>query len=341
MKYLITMALLLGCSSNYNKSSSHKFIPNLEEKRMIHESFGNEYMITTQGDNSSSIGKKVFEMGGNAFDAFTAVSFAISVERPQSTGLGGGGFLLYKTPDMKKPMAVDFREKAPFKAHRDMYLDKQGNAISRKSLDGIFAVGVPGLVAGVLEVHKKYGKLSLNKILEPVAKFAENGFNVYPELERALQARKDILKKFPASKKIFFKGDRPLKTGEKLVQKDLAKTIRIIAKYGRRGFYKGQVADAIVKENERLNGLITHKDMQLYNVIFRKPVEGSYKGNQIYSMSPPSSGGTHVIEILNIVENDNLKSSGFMSPRHVHLVSSAMQQSFADRAKYLGDAAPD
>ena len=133
MKFIIILLVLIGCSSNYKKSSTHKFIQNLEDKRETHESLGNDYMITTQGNYSSAIGKKIFEMGGNAFDAFTAVSFAIAVERPQSTGLGGGGFLLFQTSEMKKPMAVDFREKAPFKAHKDMYLDKQGNVLSRKN----------------------------------------------------------------------------------------------------------------------------------------------------------------------------------------------------------------
>ena len=335
---LICSLLVVGCASHYRDASTISTIPGLAQKKATHEAYGDKYMIASQGDYSTKIGKKIFEMGGNAFDAFTAVSFAISVERPQSTGLGGGGFLLFKTAKMKKPIAVDFREKAPLRAHRDMFLDSNGKVLPRKSLDGIFAIGVPGLVAGVLEVHRKYGKLPIRKVLEPVAQFAETGFKVYPEMVRALEHRKDVLAKYPATKKIFFKGDRPLKVGELCVQKDLAKTIRLIAKEGRRVFYQGSIAKKIVKESERNNGIISLKDMKNYNVVYRTPVEGSYKGNEIFSMSPPSSGGTHVVEILNMVENDNLKESGFLSPRHVHLVASAMQQAFADRAKYLGDS---
>ena len=336
--YLLSLIFLVGCASHYRDAALLSTIPNLEVKRSTHEAFGNKFMISSQGDYSTEIGKKIFMMGGNAFDAFTAVSFAIGVERPQSTGLGGGGFLLFKTAKMAEPTAVDFREKAPLRAHRDMFLDKNGKVLAKKSLDGIFAVGVPGLVAGVLEIHRRYGKLPLEKVLAPVADFAAKGFKVYPEMFRALKHRKDVLAQFPATKKIFFRDGRPLQVGELCVQKDLAKSIRLIAKQGRRAFYKGRIAKQIVKESQRLNGMVSLKDMASYNVVYRAPVKGTYHGDEIYSMSPPSSGGTHVVEILNMVEKDGLKASGFLSPRHVHLVASAMQQAFADRAKYLGDA---
>ncbi len=338
LRYLAVVILLTGCASHYRVASEHQLIPNLESKRATHEAFGKKFMIASQGNHSTTIGKQIFAMGGNAFDAFTAVSFAISVERPQSTGLGGGGFLLFKTAKMKAPLAVDFREKAPLLAHKDMFLDKNGKVLPRKSLDGIFAVGVPGLVAGVLEIHQKYGKLPLEKVLEPVAELAERGFKVYPEMYRALQHRQEVLAKFPATKKIFFRNGKILAVGDLCVQKDLAKTIRLIAKQGKRAFYRGSIAKKIAKESKRLHGLISYKDLANYNVIYRTPVHGTYKGADIYSMSPPSSGGTHVIEILNMVEKDNLRDSGFMSARHVHLVAAAMQQAFADRAKYLGDA---
>ncbi|MFT6603685.1 MAG: gamma-glutamyltranspeptidase/glutathione hydrolase, partial [Bacteriovoracaceae bacterium] len=307
------------------------------KSRKNYEAFGKEYMIASQGGGSTTAGSKMFELGGNIVDAAVAVSFAISVERPQSTGLGGGGFLLFYKPGMKEPIAFDFREKAPLKSHSKMYLDKDGNEIPRMSLDGIFAVGVPGLVAGVLELHKKYGKLPLETVLEPAALLAEKGFKVYPELSKALAAKASVLRRFPGSKKIFFKGDEVLKTGDHLEQVDLAKTIRSIAKEGSRVFYKGWIAKAIVKESWRLGGLLSLKDFAKYNVKKRKPVSGTYNGKKIYSMTPPSSGGVHVIQILNTVEGLGLNHYGVHHPYSVHMTSAAMQQAFADRARYLGD----
>lgn len=318
--------------------SGVRTVPLMKGKdRDTYEAFGKKYMISSQGGNSTTAGTQMFEQGGNIVDAAAAVSFAISVERPQSTGLGGGGFLLFYRPGMKEPIAFDFREKAPLKAHSKMYLDKDGNEIPRMSLDGIFAVGVPGLVAGIVDLHKKYGKLPLSKVLAPAIELAEKGFNVYPELSRALKARADTLVKFPGSKKIFFKSGKVLKTGDHLEQKDLGKTLRAIAKNGKKEFYRGWIAKAIVKESWRLGGLLSLGDFKKYNVKKRKPVSGTYKGKKVYSMTPPSSGGIHVLQILNTVEKESLNHYGVHHPYTVHLTSAAMQQAFADRARYLGD----
>ncbi len=219
-----------------------------------------------------------------------------------------------------------------------MFLDKKGSEIPKMSLDGIFAAGVPGLVAGVLDVHKEHGKLPLSVILAPAIKLAQEGFKIYPELAKALKLRGEILKRFKASRKIFTKNGKVLKLGDILVQKDLAKTLKTIAKKGRDGFYKGWIAKAIVKEHRRLKGLISMKDLELYNVKYRDPIIGTYKGHKIFSMSPPSSGGVHIVQILNILEEDNLKSYGVHHPKTIHLTASAMQRAFSDRAKYLGDS---
>ncbi len=318
--------------------SSVRTVPLMKGKdRSTYEAKGREYMISSQGGASTNAGVSMFEQGGNIVDAAAAVSFAISVERPQSTGIGGGGFLLFYEPGMKEPIAFDFREKAPLKSHSKMYLDKNGNEIPRMSLDGIFAVGVPGLVAGIVELHQKYGKLPLSKVLAPAIELAEIGFTVYPELSRALKARAAVLAKYPGSKEIFFKGDRVMKTGDHLVQTDLGKTLRSIAKDGKRSFYKGWIAKAIVKESWRLGGLLSLRDFKKYNVKKRKPVFGTYKGKKVYSMTPPSSGGIHVLQILNTVEKEELNHYGVHHPFTVHLTSAAMQQAFADRARYLGD----
>lgn len=340
MKKLLGLVLIgvLGSCSHVKTNNELRLVPLYRgEIKEEHQDKGKKWMISTQGRYSTTAGKKMFEMGGNAVDAAAAISFTISVERPQSTGIGGGGFMLVKTPQFKEPLAFDFREKAPFKAHSKMYLDKDGKEIPRKSLDGIFAVGTPGLVAGVIQAHKRYGKLPLSKVLQPAIELAEKGFKVYPELSTALEAKKKVLGSFKSSKKIFFKNGDVLKEGDLLVQKDLGKTLRAIAKKGVAGFYKGWVAKAIVAESKRQGGMITQKDLDRYDVKLRQPVSGTYKEYDIYSMSPPSSGGVHVIQILNTVENDNLGEHGPHHPKSIHLVSAAMQQAFADRARYLGD----
>ncbi len=325
---ILTSLLLISCS--------HK---TAIKKRPGYEATGKDIMIATQGKFSTSAGMKMIELGGNAFDAALAVSFVISVERPQSTGIGGGGFMLYHQKGMKTPMALDFRESAPLKGHSKMFLKKNGDEIKNISKDGILAGGVPGLVAGLMVIHKKFGTLPLETILEPSITLAEKGFKVYPHLAKALKAKSKLLESFPASKKIFFgKDGKALKEGDLLIQKDLGKTLRAIAKKGKAGFYKGFVAKAIVKEQRKRGGLITHRDLRGYKVKTRNPVYGKYKGYEVYSMSPPSSGGTHVIEIMNIIENDNLKNHGHLSAQSIHLTSAAMQQAFADRAAYLGDA---
>ena len=239
---------------------------------------------------------------------------------------------------MDEPASFDFREMAPLKSSSTMYLDKNGEEIPFKSRVGMDAAGVPGFVDGVLTVHKKYGKLPLSVVLAPAIRLASKGFTVYPELAKALNYKKSDLKKFSSSKKIFFnKNGEVLKEGELLVQSDLAKTIERIAKQGKDGFYKGFVKNEIIKASQQYgSGYITAKDFDSYVTKNRKPVKGSFNGHPIFSMSPPSSGGIHVIQILNILEN--LKLEKPHGEFEVHAMSSAMMQAFYDRAKYLGDS---
>jgi Gamma-glutamyltransferase len=258
------LLFILGCSHFDASTQSARLFKSDAMKLKDKYSFeGNEYVISTQGPFSTKAGKEMFEQGGNIFDAFAAVSFTISVERPQSTGIGGGGFLLYFTPGMKEPVAVDFREKAPLKAHQEMYMNGKEEKAGRPSIVGADSVGVPGLVAGVLEIHRKHGRLPLAKVLEPAIRLAEEGFQVYPELEFALSYKKEDLEKFPSTKKIFFRKNRPLKKGEHLVQKDLAQTLRRIAKSGKSGFYKGHVAKSLIKttKDSWVVGYMTQKGL--------------------------------------------------------------------------------
>ena len=337
---LIMTALL--SSGGCNKYQPVMVKPAPGELREKHEAVGEKYMIVTQGEYATRAGEKMFALGGNIADAALAVSFVISVERPQSTGLGGGGFLLYGAKDLSEPVAYDFRERAPAKAKKKMYLDKEGLEIPGKSLTGIFAAGTPGLVDGLLRFHRERGKLPLTTILQPAIELARNGFKVYRELARALEYKKDTLARFPASKAIFFRSlageeARVLREGEQLVQTDLANTLSHIATKGRAGFYRGDVAQAILRESGRRGGLLTSRDLREYKTLIRRPVKGKYRGYTIYSMSPPSSGGIHILQILGIVEKDKLRRLGPHHPKSVHLIASAMQQAFADRATHLGD----
>ncbi len=304
----------------------------------LHEAHSKQYMVASQGEATSLAAREMFELGGNIIDAAVAASFTIAVERPQSTGIGGGGFMLIHWADTGNVLALDFREKAPIKAKETMFQDPKGEVIPNLSSQGILASAVPGMVAGTLTIHDKYGKLSRQQILAPAIRLAEEGVRVYPHLAKAIDVNKELLKKFPASKALFLKPDgEPYQEGELLKQKDLAKTLRTIAEQGKDGFYKGWVAQAILDQQKTLGGLITAQDLDNYEVKFREPVKSTYKGYDIYSMPPPSSGGIHVIEILNILENDNLGQFRPYEAQNIHRTAAAMQLAFADRAKYLGD----
>jgi gamma-glutamyltranspeptidase/glutathione hydrolase len=268
-----------------------------------------------------------------------SASFTLAVTRPQSTGLGGGGFILLKTPEMEEPIAIDFREKAPHWAFQKMFTNEKGEVLSHKSKEGIWAAGVPGMISGLLEVHERYGKLPLTELLQKPIELARKGFPVNYELALAIKEKKDLLSRYPASKKIFLKGDSPLEEGDLLLQEDLAKTLEILAREGKKSFYQynGLIAKKIIKEEERLGGLMDFEDLADYAPVYRKTVHASFRNYEIYSMAPPSSGGLHILEILNIIEQDPLDKWGASDPRSIHLISSAMQLAFADRAKYLGD----
>jgi gamma-glutamyltranspeptidase/glutathione hydrolase len=333
----VILLALLSCSPKYKEYRFAKVIKN--HSRSEYEAFGKKYMISSQGQGTTKAAKFVFEKGGNIYDAAVAASFAISVERPHSTGLGGGGFMVMHHADSKNTEALDFREMAPRMANSKIFLDKMGKQVKDRSLTGALASGTPGLVAGIVNVHAKYGKLALRVVMQPAIELASKGFKVYPALSVAMKEEAKRLCKYEAARNIFLKKKcKPYKAGDLLVQKDLAKTLMLIASKGHDGFYKGFVADQIVKYQKENGGLIRHKDLLNYKVKSRKPIEGTYKGYKVVSMPPPSSGGTHIIEILNILEGYDLKAMGGQSAEAIHLTSSAMQIAFADRAAYMGDS---
>ena len=308
------------------------------DAQKIYEAYGKRFIVAAQGTTAGQAAKSVIEKGGNLVDAAIAASFAISVERPQSTGLGGGGFFLYYEAKTKKTYAVDFRERAPLLARKNMYLDERGNVVAGKSLRGIFAVATPGLVAGLTEIHSKFGKLPFAEDVEPAIQLAEKGFPIYSSLAENLEKFKDTLASFPATKLIFLHRDgSPLQENELLVQKDLANTLRIIAKNKRDGFYKGKIARAILQESSKRGGLLQFQDFSQYQVKWRSPLEGSFLNYKILTMPPPSSGGIHVLQILNILEAEPFSRENFLSAESIHRTASAMQLAFADRAVYPGD----
>lgn len=342
-KYLSPASLLtvtFFLASCITSAPKNNFVRTQEERPDSHtaQARGKQFAISTHGKYATLAAEKMYDLGGNIIDASIAASFVISVERPQSTGIGGGGFLLFFEGKTGKTYAVDFRERAPLKAHKNMYLDKQGQVIPQKSRKGILAVGVPGLVAGLLEVHDRFGTLPLATILQPAIDLAENGFALYPDFHKALERNQEFLQQDPAARKIFLTPDGSVPAiGTQLYQKDLAKTLRLIAKNGKKGFYSGPVAKSLTDFSTKTGGLITQKDLDSYRVHWREPLKAEIADYTAYSMPPPSSGGVHVIQFLKTLHNDALLQSGPLSAPAIHLAAGSLQNSFADRAKYMGD----
>jgi gamma-glutamyltranspeptidase/glutathione hydrolase len=297
---------------------------------------GTRGMVVTASEQASDAGVEMLRRGGNAIDAAVAASFAISVLRPQSTGIGGGGFFLFYRAKEGDVLAIDFRERAPLKATRDMFV-RNGAVVPELSRNGPFAVAVPGLVAGLVEVQSKYGTMPLAEVMAPAIRLAEEGFAVYPELAQAIVYRAQLLGESPETRALYFRQGRPLRQGELLVQKDLAKTLREIAKQGKDAFYKGRVAEALVQEMSTKGGLITQEDLDRYKVIYRQPVVGNFSGSHVYSMPPPSSGGVLLVQMLNVLSGFPMSQIGFHTPKAVHLLAETLRLAFRDRARYLGD----
>jgi len=310
-----------------------------ERTRANYDATSEKYVVASQGEATSMAAKRMFELGGNVVDAAAAASFTIAVERPQSTGIAGGGFMLVHLADKQETLAVDFRERAPGRASEKMYQDDDGDVVDGRSTIGGLASGVPGMVAGVLEVHAKHGKLKRAQVLAPAIELAEQGVTVYPHMAFAIEKMKPVLSKSPAGRAIFYDQDgEALKVGALLKQPDLAKTLRAIADKGPAGFYGGWVAKAIVAEQKKQGGLITQADLTGYQVKYRPVVTDDYGPYKVVSMPPPSSGGTHVVEILNILEQAPLTEAGPYSASSLSWTTSAMQLAYRDRAKYLGDS---
>lgn len=286
---------------------------------------------------ANKIGKEVLDNGGNAIDAAVAVGYALAVVHPAAGNIGGGGFAVIHLANGQN-ITLDFREKAPLKATRDMYLDKNGNVIPESSTIGYLAAGVPGTVAGMSAMLEKYGTKKLGDLIAPAIDLAQKGFVITQRQAETMAEAKNDFAKFASSRKYFLKKDgSSYQEGDVFVQKDLANTLKLIQKEGPKAFYEGKIADMIAKDMAKNGGIITKEDLAHYQVVWRKPVIGNYRGYEIVSMSPPSSGGTHIIEILNVMENANIQALGFGSSKTIHIMAEAMRQAYADRSVFMGD----
>lgn len=318
---MVIVLLLAGCAGGHlGKNNSDQF---------------RNGMVVSANEIASQVGVDILKKGGNAVDAAVAVQFALAVVYPNAGNIGGGGFMVYRSAkgDVN---TLDFREKAPGVANRDMYLDSAGNPIVEKSLYGQLAAGVPGSVAGMVEAHQKYGKLKWADLVAPSVALANNGFKISARQANELNGLKNRFTKLNPLGTALVK-DAKWVEGDLLTQTELGATMKLIADKGRAGFYEGAVADAIVSEMARGSGIISKADLKNYQAVWRKPLKGNYRGFEIITMPPPSSGGIALIQLLKSVEPYPLKRWGFNTDSTVQLMVEAERRVYADRAKHLGD----
>ena len=342
----LTLALVLGAASSpwmatvacAQRADDPAAMSIIARDALFHPPVARNGMVAAEERTAAEVGTEILRKGGNAVDAAVATGFAMAVTHPQAGNLGGGGFMMIALPARNKIIALDYREMAPAAATRDLFLGPNGEVDNDKARHSRASAGVPGTVAGLIHALETYGTMSLADILAPAIRLAEDGVQVPRGMAFALAGNRARFEKDPSSVKYFMHPEgRPYETGETLKQPDLARTLRAIAAEGRRGFYEGLVADAIVAEMRQGGGLITHEDLKAYRVVEREPVRGNYRGYEIASMPPPSSGGAHLIEMLNILEGFDLKAAGHNSADYIHRLVEAMRRAYADRAKHMGD----
>jgi gamma-glutamyltranspeptidase / glutathione hydrolase len=310
-------------------------------------------MVASDHRLASKVGADILRQGGNAIDAAVAVGFVLAVVLPYAGNLGGGGFMLVREAKTGSTHAIDFRETAPAAARKEMFLNQEGEVIRGKSTISPYAVAVPGTVAGLLSAAQQFGALPLKTLLSPAIHLAENGFTVSPVLAQLFSRQRSHLERWPSTREVFFKRktDAPdcllsecpssslvtYEAGETLFQPDLARTLRLIAEKGIDGFYSGPVAQSIVDTLAASTRPMTLEDLSRYRIVMRKPAQGTYRGYEVYSMPAPSSGGVHLIQMLNILERFPLSEFGAGSAKTIHLIAESARLAYADRAEYLGD----
>ena len=313
-------------------------LPIIDYSTISHPELGTGGMVVSQRKVASEVGAEILRQGGNAIDAAVATALTLAVVLPRAGNLGGGGFMLIYSNELQKTIAIDYREMAPAKASRDMFLDNKGNYDRKKAQFSLLSAGVPGTVAGLYYALEKYGTLSWDEVLDPAINLAENGFKVPHDLSSVLTNYKNRLTANQATAEAYYKKNKvPYKVGEVMKLPDLAWSLKELKQYGPSAVYQGEIAKKIVAEMERNGGLITLKDLGNYKVKERVPIKGTYKGYEIVSMPPSSSGGVHLIQMLNMLEPFSLNEMGFGSAETIHLLSEVMKRAYSDRSKYLGD----
>lgn len=295
-------------------------------------------MVVSTSKIASEVGRDILKQGGNAIDAAIATAFALAVTWPPAGNIGGGGFLVFHNAE-GDVFTIDFREKAPLASTKEMYLGKDGKVYRNANHDSLLAVGVPGTVAGLYKAHKKWGSLAWDKLLMPAIDLAEKGIPLPWELFNDVNGRlAPHFKKQPYTQNLFVnEHGEAIQPGELWAQKDLANTLMRIKNHGADGFYKGETAQQFAKFMQQNGGIITTEDLAQYEAVVRTPIHGTYRGYDIYSMPPPSSGGVAIVQMLNMLEGKKLEGMGHNSANYLHTLTEVMRRAFADRAQYIGD----
>ncbi len=297
---------------------------------------GKRGMVVSAEPIASQVGLQILKKGGNAVDAAVATGFALAVTYPAAGNIGGGGYMVIHFPDGRN-IAIDYRETAASLANRDMYLDKNGNFTPELSQVGILSAGIPGSVAGLLYALEKYGTMKIADVIQPAINLAEDGFPLSASNAKSLEATLNDFRKFPSSLKVFSKNGTAYQEGDIFKQPDLAQTLTEIKNSGKDGFYKGKVAELLLNQMKTLGGNFSRKDLENYKPVEREVVKGKYKDFEIISMPPSSSGGTTLIQMLNILENFSFQKDEWNSSNYIHALVSAMKYGYADRSMHLGD----
>lgn len=335
MRHLISLLVLLQASFVAAPVDAQGIVAYRE---LNHPAYSTTGMVAAQHLIAANIGSDVLAEGGNAVDAAVAVGFALAVTLPRAGNIGGGGFMLVYDAESNSTTAIDYREMAPLGATRDMFLDANGNADSNLSRRSHKAAGVPGTVAGLHFAHEKFGSLPWERLVSPAIKLARNGISVTRDLSAQLSRRQERLCRSKATCGYYFKaGGEPYSLGERFVQADLADTLQLIAEQGPDAFYKGAIAEKIVAEMQSGGGLIDMASLAQYQPIIREPVRGNYRGYEIVAMPPPSSGGVHILQMLNVLSHFPIAEMGGGSADKVHLLAEVMRLAYADRSKHLAD----
>ena len=301
-----------------------------------HSAKAKKGMVVSASPLASRVGLAILKQGGNAIDAAVATGFALAVTYPGAGNIGGGGFLIGQLSNGTS-IAFDFREKAPKKSSRTMYLDKQGNVMNDKIREGALACGVPGSVAGLLDALEEHGTMTIKEVLQPAIDLAEHGFILDASMIKQFTKDMALFQRFPSTLKVMTNNGKPYKIGDRWKQPDLARTLTLIAEKGKDGFYKGQIPSMVSKAMKEHGGIISEEDFYEYKAAKRQVVRGTYKGYEIISMCPPSSGGIALLQMLNILKKYSFKKHEWHSAKHAHAMISAMKFAYADRTVHLGD----